>query len=133
MSRLLLDTHVWIWAEQEPSRLGHALKRQLLSGKTTILISPISTLEIAQLVSKQRLELLRPLEEWVRKSIENLQAETTPFTHEIAISAYADAALHLDPADRILIATAYYLDATMVTQDERILGYEAVDALDCRE
>lgn len=59
----------------------------------------------------------------------------TPLTPAIAIeSSFLPATFHGDPADRLLVATARALPATVVTRDRAILAYAAaghVQALVC--
>jgi PIN domain nuclease of toxin-antitoxin system len=45
--RYLLDTHVWIWSQESPDRLGRNTRQTLAEVDQERLISPISTLEIA--------------------------------------------------------------------------------------
>ena len=48
--RYLLDTHVWIWSQENPERLGTKTRRELTNLDAERFVSPISTLEIARLV-----------------------------------------------------------------------------------
>ena len=48
--KLLLDTHVWIWTQEAPERIGAATMAALAEGSNTLLVSTNSTLEIALLV-----------------------------------------------------------------------------------
>lgn len=130
---VLLDTHVWVWAEEDPSRLGTKTRKVLLDRQTEIFVSPISTLEIAQLIFKGRIHLTRTLEEWLSASAQNLGYQIAPFSHEIAMYAYAlPGNFHPDPADRILVSSARFLDAMLITMDQRILDYPSVRSLDAR-
>jgi len=53
-----------------------------------------------------------------------------PVNNRIALlSVRLPKPLHADPADRIIIATALILGATLVSKDERILAYPHVDSL----
>jgi PIN domain nuclease of toxin-antitoxin system len=45
--RLLLDTHVLIWAVTQPDRLRPRLRDAILSARTTVLVSAASAWEIA--------------------------------------------------------------------------------------
>ena len=49
-------------------------------------------------------------------------------THEIALASQ-QLALHADPTDRFLAATAQVLDLTLVTADERLLGLRNIRTL----
>lgn len=82
------------------------------------------------MLSINRISLNKPLADWISKSIENLKAQSIEFTHKVAVQAYELAALHQDPADRVLISTARIMGATLMTADRRILAYTEVDRLD---
>jgi PIN domain nuclease of toxin-antitoxin system len=131
--KVLLDTHAWVWAEEDDASLGPHTRKQLLRAETGIFVSAISTLELAQLMFRGRITLRSPVTQWVRISLENLKAESLELSHEIAAAAYSlPGEIHGDPADRILIATARLLKLTLITADTRILEYPHVTALNAR-
>ncbi len=130
---LLLDTHVWIWSQESPDRLGPRAARALLAAANQSFVCTISTLEIARLAAVEALELHIPLSAWVERSLAELGAQSLPVTHEIAIEAYAlPAPFHKDPVDRVLIAAARRHQLALVSADERMLGYDEVRILDAR-
>lgn len=130
---LLLDTHVWIWSQEAPEKLGPIVRRRLLSPTETLSVSTISTLEIARLIDGGLLVLSGDLMAWAKQSLEFLQARTIDLSHDIAIGAYTlPSGFHKDPADRILVATAKLLSLELVTADERILAYPHVRCVDAR-
>ncbi len=125
--KILLDTHVWIWSQETPERLGAAATELLLDRSNELLISPISTLEAARLIQAGHITLQGTLRHWVQKSMELLLAKNAAFSHDTARKAYdlADP-FHTDPADRILVATARIEKCRLLTADERILAYPHV-------
>ncbi len=130
---LLLDTHVWIWSQECPERLGPRARRALLAAENANAVCAISTLEIARLLSIGALVLAMPLETWIQESLADLAASTLPVTHDIAREAYAlPPPFHKDPADRVLVATARRHASRLLTADERILAYRDVSSLDAR-
>lgn len=57
----------------------------------------------------------------------------TPITLRIAAEAYRlPGEFHLDPADRLLVATARIENWTLLTADRRILDYPHVRSVDAR-
>lgn len=127
---LLLDTHVWIWSQEEPERIGPKTRELLHEVRNVRLLSAISTLEIARLIHLRTLEFTQPLEDWITESAKALSASQLDVTHETAREAYAlPGDLHKDPADRILVASARLLSATLVTADTRLLAYRHVDSI----
>lgn len=130
---LLLDTHVWIWSQECPERLGPRARRALLAAENGNAVCAISTLEIARLLSIGALVLAMPLETWIQESLADLAASTLPVTHDIAREAYAlPPPFHEDPADRVLVAAARRHASRLLTADQRILAYRDVSSLDAR-
>ena len=58
--RLLLDTHVWIWTQEEAGRLGNESTGALVDPETSLYVSTISTLEIARLVATGAIDRALP-------------------------------------------------------------------------
>ena len=124
---LLLDTHVWIWlVEGVASRLGRTALRRLerASAGGRLRLSVISAWEVAMLQSKGRVQCLPTVDDWVDKNLSAPGLQLSDLTPQIAVdsSRLPDLA-HGDPADRIIIATARRLPATLVTRDRAMLRY----------
>lgn len=131
---LLLDTHVWIWSQESPEKLGALTRERLSNPANALYTSTISTLEIARLTEAGAISLNSSLSSWIRRSTDLLRARTVELSHEIAAGAYAlPEAFHKDPADRILLATARRMNLTLVTADTRILAQSHVRTLDARK
>jgi len=85
-------------------------------------ISAVSFWEIALLISKRRLRALRSAREQ-RAKIIAAGIRELPLTGDVAILAVELEAMHADPADRFIAATAIAHDATLVTADDRLLRW----------
>ena len=132
--KLLLDTHVWIWSQEDPVRLGPQAKRLLLGPEHENHVCTISTLELARLVAVGDIKVSIALQEWVERGLRAIQARTVQISHEIAMGAYAlPGTFHKDPADRLLVAAARCHELTLLTADERILSYRGVRSRDARK
>ncbi|MDA0323819.1 MAG: type II toxin-antitoxin system VapC family toxin [Verrucomicrobia bacterium] len=130
---LLLDTHVLIWAQEEPDRIGKTTRQRMETVDERLHVSTISSLEIARLIHVGLLELDGTLDDWVNKSLEALQCISIEISHSVAVGAYQlPGHFHKDPADRVLVSTARNQDLTLVTADERILSYRHVHTQDAR-
>lgn len=116
---LLLDTHIWLWALREPERLSRRVMNELRSAQNEQWLSPVSTWEALLLQRKGRISLPADFNQWFAEATAAFRE--APLTHEIVIAAHY-LALHSDPADRFLAATAKVLGLTLVTADERLLG-----------
>ena len=130
--KALADTHVLIWWLGEPRRLSPAQRRILgrVSVESPLLVSDISLWEIANLVGRGRLTLDQPLRGWLEAAVAPPLVERLGISPAIAaeVAALPDT-LHRDPVDRILIATARVHGATLLTQDERLLGSKLAPTL----
>jgi PIN domain nuclease of toxin-antitoxin system len=129
--RFLLDTHVWLWMDDSPRKLGKSCRNLIENPANELSVATISTLEIGQLMTAGRISVRGTLAAWVRHSLAELGVGSVELTHDIAVLAYAlPGSFHKDPADRILVATAIHHGLTLVTADERILAYAQVMTLD---
>jgi len=128
-SRLLLDTHVWIWAvEGEREALSDRAIEEIdeASREGRILISAISVWEVAMLESKGRISLTQPVEDWVMAALRGPGVRLLELSPSIAVqSTRLPGAPPSDPADRILIAGARTQGARLVTCDQSLLDYAA--------
>lgn len=129
---ILLDTHVWIWwlsdAEQLSKKAIEAINNAVQSN--AIYVSSISVWEVVTLVKKSRLQFTIDVSDWIK------HAESLPFLNFIPVnnniamkSVYLKGELHNDPADRIIIATAITMGASLVTKDEKIHIYKHIDTI----
>lgn len=129
----LLDTHVWIWSQELPERLGPKTRKALTDSRNALYVSTISTLEIARLTAIGTLELSESLSDWVTATLRSLNCGAIEISHTIAVSAYSlSGDFHKDPADRILVATARLHRLVLISADERILAYPHVKSHDAR-
>jgi PIN domain nuclease of toxin-antitoxin system len=129
----LLDTHVWIWAAEEPERLGPRLRRALADTRNERSICCVSTLEIARLVAGGDIILKIPLQDWIERTLTDLRMESIPVSHEIAVEAYRlPEPFHKDPADRQIVACARLHGLRLATADDRILEWKHVASVDAR-
>ncbi len=119
--RLLLDTHVWVWTQLDPSRLSRRC-RSVLQKSDDIHLSPVSLWELLLLVEKGRVRVGTPASEWIRRALEAAPMKDAPFTREVAIASRSVVVAHGDPADRFLAATAEVHDLVLVTADENLLA-----------
>jgi PIN domain nuclease of toxin-antitoxin system len=128
----LLDTHAWVWWATEDRRLS-ARARSAISAslsKQALWISLISVWEVAKKVEQQQLVLDRPLEQWLDEAITIPGLSVWEMTRPILVQACAlPQPFHGDPADQILVATARYRGAVVITKDQRIRQYGHVQSL----
>lgn len=135
--RMLLDTHTMLWMVEDHPRLGDeaAILLNRAACEDRIAVSAITPWEIALLVSKKRIDLHRDPLEWLNAALSLSGIHLVPLDPEIAVaSTRLPFEMHSDPADRILVATARHLGATLVTADRALLKlakkghFRAIDA-----
>lgn len=134
---ILLDTHVVIWSAEGDARLGRKARRLIVERDQTdpFHVSAISAWEIALLVSKGRLDLGGPAQDWLAKVMKHPAWRSIPIDVETAVETVnLPGAFHSDPADRFIVAAARLAGYALVTADQAILDYaksghvKAVDA-----
>ncbi|MXV95226.1 MAG: type II toxin-antitoxin system VapC family toxin [Gemmatimonadetes bacterium] len=128
----LLDTHVLIWWLQGDGPLSTAQRRVLeaADADSPLRISDISLWEIATLHSLQRIRLALPLREWLAKAVAPPLVRRHGISPAIASEVAAlPGSFHRDPADRIIVATARVVGATLLTHDRHILNSGLVATL----
>jgi PIN domain nuclease of toxin-antitoxin system len=121
---LFVDTHTFIWMVEEAPRLGAQSVEELnrAGSENRIAISAITLWEIGLLVSKGRLKLGADVMDWVRDALRVPGVALVGLEPEIAVaSTRLPFEMRADPADRILVATARHLRATLVTADGALL------------
>ena len=118
--RALLDTHVLVWWLDDRDRLSPAQRAVVTAAgrEAPLLVSDISLWEVAMLHRLGRIRLTIPLREWLDKAVAPPLVRRHGISPAIAaeLAALPDS-FHRDPADRILVATARVLGATLLTQD----------------
>lgn len=111
--KILLDTHILLWALGEPEKLSDEQIRSIESRRNTILVSSVSVAEIMIKVSIGKLEFpFDPAE-----VIENAGFEELAF--DIRSAAYLGELPfhHRDPFDRMLIAASLTHDIPIMSVD----------------
>jgi PIN domain nuclease of toxin-antitoxin system len=125
---IVLDTHVLIWHALAPQRLSTQATALLGQGKqeNRLYCSDITLWEIAMLMSKKRLEVETDAVSFIETAIAALVIQVLPVTPQIAgLSVSLPGVTHLDPADRIIAATAVCHQAVLLTADSiflRVVG-----------
>jgi PIN domain nuclease of toxin-antitoxin system len=122
--RLLLDTHVLLWARAAPARLSKAARAALTDPRHQLLVSAVSAWEIAIKHALGRLTLARAPDVIVPELLAATQAETLPVGLEHALRVARLPPHHADPFDRMLVAQAQVEHLTILTADARFSVYD---------
>lgn len=126
---VLLDTHVLVWLLQGDERLGARARAAIEAatiGQAGVHVAAISVWELGMLVAKGRLTLDRDVGEWVHAALSLPGMGLIAMEPEIAVAASRlPGAMHGDPADRLIVATARHMGTMLITGDGLILDYAA--------
>ena len=125
MSPLLLDTNAAIWLSRDELKASASerLDEAARVGVATYL-SPIAAWEVGLLVSRNRLSLGVTPQRWFARILAMPNVHLAELSTDIMIaSSFLPGKPPRDPADRILLATARDLGATLITRDRALLKY----------
>jgi PIN domain nuclease of toxin-antitoxin system len=120
--KLLLDTHLLLWAAGEPDRLPLAALAEIEDPSHELLFSSASLWEVAIKRGLGRDDFtVDP--RLLRRGLFDNGYHELPITSEHAVTVYGLPAIHKDPFDRILIAQATVEGITLLTTDDLIARY----------
>jgi len=120
--RILLDTHIFLWLQTEPERLGEHLA-VAQHRRTELIVSAASSWEIAIKNGLGRLPLPEPPERYVPERIRAIGARALAIEHTHALAVAALQPMHRDPFDRLLVAQANLLKVPILTADPDVAQY----------
>jgi PIN domain nuclease of toxin-antitoxin system len=122
--RFLIDTHCWLWAISAPERLNPEAAELLGSDSHTIVVSAISTAEIAVKASIGKLRFDEPVDEFVSSRIEAQGMKPLPLYVHHALRVAELPLHHRDPFDRLLVAQAQMEGLPLMTADPKLAAYD---------
>jgi PIN domain nuclease of toxin-antitoxin system len=121
--KLLLDTHVLLWAATDPGRLSAEARAVLEDGANDVFVSVVTAWEIAIKQSLAKLDLPRPAEQWLPDVLRRSGFEVAEVGLSAALRVRALPFHHRDPFDRLLVAHALEDGYTLVTHDDTLARY----------
>jgi PIN domain nuclease of toxin-antitoxin system len=124
---LVLDTHAVLWWTLDPARLGKLAARALEEAER-VGIPTIALWETSVLVRKRKVRLDLPLTEWAERLLAIPRVEALPLDAGIALRADG-LAMHGDPADRFIVATAMEHRARLATKDALLRRLKIVETV----
>lgn len=120
--RLLLDTHMLLWALVEPKRLPKAAAAHLRDRSHAVLFSAVSIWEIALKAQAGRAITSASPERIAEAAHESGYAEL-PISGRHAARIASLPPHHRDPFDRLLVAQAMEEPAHLLTVDAKLAPY----------
>lgn len=128
--KLLLDTHIFLWLNQEPEKLPKHLLTLCSDRQNKLFLSMVSPWEIQIKSQLGKLHLHAPLHEMIsyQQSQNDLNILSIQLEHINTLATLAN--YHNDPFDRLLIAQSIVESMILVTVDTKIKQYQIQVASD---
>lgn len=126
-TKLLLDTHIWLWYLLGDERLSANHRRLIETDDSILYLSPVSVWEAHLLIEKGRLPLTDSPADWISTALALLPVREAPLTLRSAILARQLDLAHQDPADRFIAATAVEQKLILLTEDRHLLDCPALN------
>ena len=121
--KLLLDTHILLWALSEPERVPTQARSMLSNDSNQLYFSVASIWETAIKASRHSNFNVNPI--LLRETLLGNSYEEWKISSQHAITAANLPSIHKDPFDRILIAQAIVERALFITADRLLATYPA--------
>ncbi|MGB7070339.1 MAG: type II toxin-antitoxin system VapC family toxin [Pyrinomonadaceae bacterium] len=124
-TRVLIDTHVFLWIFLEPHRIPETVKR-FIQNKTEIeiLFSYISSWEISIKYGSNKLSIPEPPDEFVPERVAKAGFTHLPILLAHVLGVHKLPPFHKDPFDRLLISQAKAEKIPILTVDPRFAVYD---------
>ena len=115
--KVLLDTHVIVWALGEPEKLSARVRAEVFEAGCDVLFSPVSSYELSLKHTLGRLPNVAPLLADYERYLREAGWTELPLSSADALAAGSLSPAHRDPFDRLLTAQAQRADAALVSRD----------------
>ena len=120
--RLLLDTHLLLWAAGDPDRLTRSVSSTLEDSANQVIFSVVSIWEIAIKHGRRRADLdVDP--RVMRRGLLDHGYEELAVSGRHALAVVDLPPIHRDPFDRLLVAQATVEGITLLTTDATVARY----------
>jgi PIN domain nuclease of toxin-antitoxin system len=120
--KLLLDTHLLLWAAGEPQRLSKPARRLIDNPDNELLFSAASLWEVAIKRGLGR-EDFKVDARLLRRGLLDNGYHELPIISDHVVATESLPLIHKDPFDRILVAQATVEGITLLTMDSLVSQY----------
>jgi len=120
--KLLLDTHILLWAAAEPSRLSVRASELIVDADNTLWFSTASLWEISIKNALGRPDFVVDARRLLRLLLANGYRELAVSSEHALMTGHLPS-LHRDPFDRMLIAQAQVEGLQLLTSDRQVVAY----------
>ena len=122
--KLLLDTHLLLWAAGQPDRLSPAARELIEAPDNELMFSTASLWEVVIKRGLGRDDFKADPRLLRRGLLDNGYGEL-PISSEHVVAIDTLPPIHKDPFDRVLVAQALVEGITLLTTDAVVAGYPA--------
>jgi PIN domain nuclease of toxin-antitoxin system len=123
---ILLDTPIWHWwVNQIPCKSSSTIISSIEEAEQ-VGVSAISGFEMAWLVRHGRIDLGMTFDEWLYQIEKAMIIEFLPIIPAIAAKAIELPEHHRDPMARLIISTALYYHAELLSFDKAFAPYQEI-------
>jgi PIN domain nuclease of toxin-antitoxin system len=121
--KLLIDTHILLWTVNADARLEQTAIDLIEDPETELLLSMASVWEMAIKINLGKLQLGKPLKDFMEETTRLYNVELLPIQLEHLIPIEFLPQHHRDPFDRLLIAQAIVENIPILSQDTAFHQY----------
>ena len=121
--KVLLDTHVFLWAISEDPRLSSSARKIFTAADSENLLSVASVWEILVKAEAGRLPFPRPASSYLRTQLRKTSTAVLPILLSHVLRLESLPLHHRDPFDRIILAQALEEEIPVVSADSKFHLY----------
>lgn len=133
MKKIILDTHILLWAINEPKKLSPKVRAILESEKTICFVSAASLWETAYLLETNKIKIgKKPLAVFWEEALIELRAEILNITPHHVQRFYEIQPLknHADQFDRMIIAQSASTGIPVISDDGKFPAYPMIQLIE---
>jgi PIN domain nuclease of toxin-antitoxin system len=134
MARFLLDSHVFLWAKENPGKIGEEALAAIKASQNEMLVSIAGLWELAIKAANGKLPTYAAMiaggSDGLTRSLRDSKMELLPLELSHALAAAALPQHHRDPFDRMMIAQAFAENLTLITRDRVFSRYAGLKVLE---
>jgi PIN domain nuclease of toxin-antitoxin system len=121
--RVLIDSHVLIWALMEDPRLSRKARSILTSSEHELFFSMASLWEVSLKIRTGKLRTITSSIAYLRDELVSFDISILPIVYDDILAIEHLEPHHKDPFDRMLIAQAMRHGLSLLTYDEDVHKY----------
>lgn len=121
--KLLLDTHIFLWWDSEPTKLSNNVLTALTDPRNSLFLSVVSVWEMQIKKDIGKLSLRIALADMLIEQETKNQIKVLPIEAKHIFGLETMPQHHKDPFDRLIIAQAIVEDLTMISNDGIFSSY----------